>query len=118
MTPHFSATGRPSLGNTAIIPSLRPDYSPDQLATWLGRHEAYVAQARRGGFDAVFFGDSLTDGWHNLGKAAWERFIAPLNAGNFGLGGDRTQQVLWRMVNGELDGLDPKVFVLLIGTNN
>jgi lysophospholipase L1-like esterase len=77
-----------------------------------------LAQARIGGFDLAFFGDSITDGWRDVGEAAWARSIAPLSAANFGIAGDRTQQVLWRMMNGELEGLDPKVVALLIGTNN
>src|SRR6185437_912238 len=52
------------------------------------------------------------------GKAVWERFYGPRHAANFGIGGDRTQHVLWRLDNGEVDGIKPKVVVLMIGTNN
>ncbi len=48
----------------------------------------------------------------------WKRFYGPRNAANFGIGGDRTQHVLWRIQNGELEGIEPKVVVLMIGTNN
>jgi len=105
-------------GNTAVLPALRPDYSPDQLRQWLHRHESFVQRARQGGIDVAFFGDSITDGWQNLGRSAWEEHFANLRAATFGLPGDRTQQVLWRMQNGELEGYSPRVFVLLIGTNN
>jgi lysophospholipase L1-like esterase len=52
------------------------------------------------------------------GKAVWDREFAPLKAANFGIGGDRTQHVLWRLRNGETDGYQPKAVVLMIGTNN
>ncbi|HWC60962.1 MAG TPA: GDSL-type esterase/lipase family protein, partial [Verrucomicrobiae bacterium] len=51
-------------------------------------------------------------------RRIWEKTFAPRHAANFGIGYDRIQNVLWRVENGELDGIDPKVIVLLIGTNN
>jgi lysophospholipase L1-like esterase len=48
----------------------------------------------------------------------WQKTYAPLNAANFGIGGDTTENVLWRILNGEIDGISPKVAVLMIGTNN
>jgi lysophospholipase L1-like esterase len=92
-------------------------------AEWLRRHEEFCEIGRKGGIDVLFLGDSITDGWRRIdekrgGKGVWDREWAPLAAANFGIGGDRTQHVLWRIENGELDGLNPKVVVLLIGTNN
>ena len=87
-------------------------------AKWMARHETYVELAKKGGIDVYFEGDSITDGWHGSGKAVWEKEFAPLKAANFGIGGDRTQHVLWRLQNGELDGVNPKAVVLMIGTNN
>lgn len=104
--------------NSAAQPALRPDYSREQLDVWLRRHEALAERARQGGIDLAFFGDSLTDGWRNQGRAAWDAHFEPLRAAIFGLPGDRTQQVLWRMHHGELDGYSPRAIVLLIGTNN
>jgi len=64
-------------------------------------------------------GDSLTQGWSDSGqKDLWKKYFEPVKAANFGIGGDRTQQVLWRINNGELDGITPKVVVLMIGINN
>jgi len=99
--------------NPAIIPATRS--SP---TNWLARHEGFVKQAKAGGIDVLFMGDSITDGWRNSGKAIWEKYYGQRHAANFGIGGDRTQHVLWRIENGELDGIDPKVIVLMIGTNN
>jgi lysophospholipase L1-like esterase len=87
-------------------------------AGWVARHEGFVAEAKRGGIDILFMGDSITDFWRNRGSNVWNQYYAPRHAANFGISGDRTQHVLWRMNNGELDGIHPKVVVLMIGTNN
>jgi lysophospholipase L1-like esterase len=87
-------------------------------AGWVKRHEGFVAQAKQGGIDVLFMGDSITDFWRNRGSNVWNQYYAPMHAANFGISGDRTQHVLWRMDNGELDGIHPKVVVLMIGTNN
>ena len=87
-------------------------------AGWVARHEGFVAQAKQGGIDILFMGDSITDFWRNRGSNVWNQYYAPRHAANFGISGDRTQHVLWRLDNGELDGIKPKVVVLMIGTNN
>jgi lysophospholipase L1-like esterase len=97
--------------NTAIIPAPRD-------AKWVVRHEGFVQEARRGGIDLLFMGDSITDFWRNRGSNVWNQYYASRHAANFGISGDRTQHVLWRMDNGEVDGIKPKVVVLMIGTNN
>lgn len=88
-------------------------------AKWVMRHEGFVAEAKKGGVDVVLLGDSITDGWD--GAAAlplYKKFWEPLKTLNLGIGGDRTQHVLWRIQNGELEGINPKVVMLMIGTNN
>jgi lysophospholipase L1-like esterase len=99
--------------NTAIIPAPRD-------AKWVKRHEGLVEEvkAKRDQIDLLFVGDSITDHWHGAGKPVWDKYYAPRNAFNLGIGGDRTQHVLWRLENGEVEGLHPKVTVLLIGINN
>jgi lysophospholipase L1-like esterase len=87
-------------------------------ARWIARHENFVAQAKQGGIDILFMGDSITDFWRGRGSNVWNKYYAPQHAANFGISGDRTQHVLWRIDNGELDGIKPKVVVLMIGTNN
>ncbi len=81
-------------------------------------HERFLERAKAGNIDLLFLGDSITAGWNGGGKEVWQRYYGPRNAANFGIGGDRTQHVLWRIENGELDGITPKVVVLMIGTNN
>ncbi|HZE96370.1 MAG TPA: GDSL-type esterase/lipase family protein [Planctomycetota bacterium] len=87
---------------------------------WITRHEGFVEEAKKGGFEVLFQGDSITDGWRNgPAKKIWDDLFAPLKAVNFGISGDRTQHVLWRLQNGEFEGVTlPKVVVLMIGTNN
>jgi lysophospholipase L1-like esterase len=92
-------------------------------AAWVKRHEEFVTIAKQGGVDVLFLGDSITDFWRrddkkSGGKKTWDARFAPLKAANFGISGDRTQHVLWRLENGELDGISPKAIVLMIGTNN
>jgi lysophospholipase L1-like esterase len=99
-------------------PSPRADKAGAPDPEWIARHDAYVAQAKQGGVDLYFVGDSITDRWHTAGNAVWTREFAGWNAGNFGIGGDGCQHVLWRLKNGELDGVSPKAFVVMIGTNN
>lgn len=92
-------------------------------AAWVKRHEEFIAIAKQGGVDVLFLGDSITDFWRrddkrSGGKKIWDANFAPLKAANFGISGDRTQHVLWRLENGELEGISPKAVVLMIGTNN
>ena len=85
---------------------------------WSGLHQKLLARTVQGGVDVMFLGDSLTALWDKEGKAVWDARFAPLKAANYGIGGDSTRQVLWRLENGELDNLNPKLVVLMIGTNN
>jgi lysophospholipase L1-like esterase len=106
----------PAWANTATEPAPKDE-------RWLQRHEAFVAEAKRGDIDMLFLGDSITDFWRDTdpqrgGKAVWDREYAPLKAANFGISADRTQNVLWRLEHGEAEGYQPKVVVLMIGTNN
>jgi lysophospholipase L1-like esterase len=85
-------------------------------------HQQLVAKAKSGGIDLYFLGDSITRRWGALDYpdflGHWKKTFFGWNAGNFGWGGDRTENILWRLDNGELDAVDPKVIVLLAGTNN
>ena len=101
------------------IPAIK--YDKDGVTPHVGfmkNHKKFVEQAKQGGIDLLFLGDSITAGWGGNGKEVWAKQYAKCNPANFGIGGDRTQHVLWRIENGELDGIKPKVIVLMIGTNN
>ncbi len=97
------------------MPAPRPWGTP----AWLALHEQFVARARRGDVDVLFLGDSISAFFPDAGAEAWEREIVPLgNVVDFGIEGDRTQFVLWRVLHGELDGTNARVVVLMVGTNN
>jgi len=84
------------------------------------RHGCFVAQAKEGGIELLFVGDSITDWWRGPGRGItnWNKTWAPMKVANFAIAGDTTQGVLWRMQNGELEGFRAKLIVLMLGTNN
>ena len=94
-------------------PAVRP---ATRRGVWMDLHQACLERAKRGNVDLLFVGDSITQGWGD--NPVWKRFYGERNAANFGIGGDRTEHVLWRLDHGEIDGIKPKVVVLMIGTNN
>ena len=85
-------------------------------------HAQLLDKARKGGIDIYFEGDSITRRWGAIDYpellANWKSNFFGWNAANFGWGADRTQNILWRLENGELDNVNPKIVVLLAGTNN
>jgi beta-glucosidase len=85
---------------------------------WMKRHETHLERVKPGKADVVFIGDSITQGWEGAGRDVWTRFYGSRNAVNLGIGGDRTQHVLWRLDHDEVKGINPKVAVVMIGTNN
>ncbi len=91
---------------------------PKQGEWWMKRHESMNARVKQGNVDLVLIGDSITHGWEGSGKQVWAKYYGPRNAVNLGIGGDQTQHVLWRLQNGNLAGIAPKLAVLMIGTNN
>ena len=106
---------------------IRPTTAADQPAprtdaNSLTAHEQLLAKARSGRIDAYFVGDSITRRWGALDYpellAHWRASFHGWNAANFGWGGDTTHNILWRLANGEIDGVRPKVIVLMAGTNN
>lgn len=108
--------------NTAVIaaPACEKDFY-----NWTERHDAVCQAIREQPVKLVFVGDSITHLWGGTptpnkqsGDKVWQEFYTPRNAINMGFGWDRTQQALWRIENGEFEGITPEVAVVLIGTNN
>ena len=86
---------------------------------FLRAHHAFLERAKDPGIGIVFLGDSITNGWAwGDHTQLWDRYFGRYDPANFGIGGDRTEHVLWRIDHGELDRVRPRVVVLLIGTNN
>ena len=92
----------------------------DWRAAWVGKHKEFIATSQKRGKDisVIFYGDSITMGWSTEGKNIFADTYANLGAVNYGIGGDSTRQLLYRIANGEVDGLAPRLIVLAIGTNN
>lgn len=99
--------------NTAIVPVPRTGSITNRQAQVLQR-----AKDAPGDYDIEFIGDSITQGWENPGKNVWQEFYGQRKVINFGVSGDRTQHVLWRFENGQLEGIKAKAAVVMIGTNN
>ena len=109
-TPRPSATPTPTPPRTeasAVTPNNRNPF----------RHAQFLYRIKEGPVDLLFLGDSITDKWPRDGEWTWER-LAHYHPADFGVGGEQTEDLLWRITNGELDGISPKVVVLMIGTNN
>jgi lysophospholipase L1-like esterase len=102
------------------FPADQPVFRTDPNS--LVAHSQLVGKAKQGAIEVYFEGDSITRRWGAIDYpdllANWKRNFLGWNAADFGWGGDQTQNILWRVENGELDGLNPKVVVLLAGTNN
>ena len=93
---------------------------------WEKRHELTSATVKKAKPQILFIGDSIThffggeqfDSYAMRGQQTWGEFFAPRNAGNLGFGWDKTENVLWRLQHGAIDGIAPKLVVMMIGTNN
>jgi lysophospholipase L1-like esterase len=121
-----------SLASVALVAQETTGSAPDLAATTVPQprtdtnselaHAELVRKAGAGVIDVYFIGDSITRRWGALDYpellAHFEQSFFGWNAANFGWGGDRTQSMLWRLDNGELAGVSPKVFVVQGGTNN
>lgn len=111
----LSTAAQEPAGNPAARPEPRD-------GAWRALHEEFLKRAKEGPIDLLFLGDTITAGWANRGPrgpgSVWDRFYRPRRAASFAIAGDRTQHLLWRLENGEVEGIAPKVVVLLIGTSN
>ncbi len=134
-----SGTGELAVANVRMLadgtPNAScPDYrtisvTPDLLNEswsvnwWLPRHQEKLAEiahraAAHEPIELVFIGDSITHNWEKDGAKVWERNYGHYHALDLGFGGDRTENILWRLQHGEIDGIHPKVAVMMLGTNN
>jgi len=107
------------------VPVAATPISRIDLPWWRQRHQEKLAELRRGPVDLIWLGDSITQDWELAGPEPWrdfapiwQRFYGDRHAINLGFKGDTTASLLWRMQNGELDGIQPKAAVILIGANN
>ena len=119
---HYTMAGYTELGKRFALSALgfnKPVALNPAATKWLERHTEKLAEIEsRDHIDLVFIGDSITSGWEQEGKDVWEKFYKKRNALNLGFGGDKTEQVIWRLQNGEGAGYQAKLAVVMIGTNN
>ncbi len=123
LLPQFSAvaqTNAPMAIATNAVPVIHTN-----TALVAGKHKTQrtddVLQRARenpGAYDIEFIGDSITQGWEGAGRNVWQEFYGKRKCINMGVSGDRTQNVLWRFDQGQLDGIKARVAVVMIGTNN
>lgn len=85
---------------------------------WMKRHNQILDRKDKQESDLIFIGNSIIHHWEDTGIESWNSYFGKYNPINMGFGGDQTQHVLWRMDNGELDGIKPKLAIVMIGTNN
>jgi lysophospholipase L1-like esterase len=107
-----TAAAKEGQPNPAVTPAPRAD------AWWQQRHADMNARVKQGNVDLIFIGDSITQAWEGPGKDVWQKFYGKRKAVNLGISGDQTAQVLWRLDHGNIDGIAPKLAVIMIGTNN
>ncbi len=107
------AVAAPAHVNQALIPVPRTDWAVKRQALVLQR-----AKDAPGDYDIEFIGDSITQGWEEGGHNVWHELGSKYKIINFGVSGDRTEHVLWRFEQGQLDGIKAKVAIVMIGTNN
>lgn len=98
-------------------PNVAAARSGDSAAAFKLSHERFLQRTKQGAIDLLFLGDSITQFWDRY-PDNWKNHFGDYKSANYGLAGDRVENLLWRIENGELDGLTPKVIVLMIGTNN
>ena len=101
---------------TGVSPTVVPTPRPDDW--WQSDFADIKARAAQGNANILFLGDSITQLWTTSGKSAWNQDFAPVGAMDAGIGGDGTEQVLYRLNHGNLDGIHPQVVVLMIGVND
>ena len=110
----YSQTNEPPPTNRCVVPVPRTDEKGTNRFLELNERVKKAA----GQAQLIFVGDSITQGWEGNGKQVWAKYYAHRHPLNLGSGSDHTQHVLWRLDHGNLDGLHPKVAVVLIGVNN
>ncbi|MBT6032282.1 MAG: acetylglucosamine-6-sulfatase [Kordiimonadaceae bacterium] len=101
------------IASTTTTPVHRND-----LEWWAQRHQGVLDHVKKGNVDLLMIGDSITHAWPDRALQSWNQTVGSWNVVNMGFSGDRTEHLIWRLQNGEVDDISPKVAVLMIGTNN
>jgi len=97
--------------------TVRATYPVPRL-DWLVRFQGNLDKLKSGPYELILDGDSITDFWQGKGKDVWQAHFGSIKMADFAISGDQVQHVLWRLQHGELEGQNPKLIMLMIGTNN
>ena len=92
--------------------------APQTESWWITQHEHTLLRIRQSEVNLLLIGDSITQGWADVGHRVWDKYYGHRRAVNLGFSSDRTEHVLWRLDHGEIEGISPKLVILMIGTNN
>ena len=117
----FAQANAPAVAATDAAPHVNAAIIPVSRTGGITNRQSQVLQRAKdapGSYDIEFIGDSITQGWERSGSNVWNQFYGHRKVINFGVSGDRTEHVLWRFEQGQLDGIKAKVAVVMIGTNN
>lgn len=115
-----SPVKRPPVAVNSLTPKTPPNAPESRGAGWERRALADIASSKEqtASVNLIFDGDSITDGWQQGGLAVWNERFAKYHPIDFGISGDVTQSILWRLAHGQAEGMHPKLIALMIGTNN
>lgn len=121
----FAVTAAMLLGGADRVAVAAMPISRMDTSWWRARHLEKLAEIKRGPVDLIWLGDSITQDWELNGPEpwrdfvpTWQHFYGDRHAVNLGFKGDSTAHLLWRLQNGEIDGIHPKLAIILIGANN
>ncbi|MBR2005330.1 MAG: hypothetical protein IJ991_14260 [Thermoguttaceae bacterium] len=112
----FAFVGAPSLA--LAQPAVTENLAVTLENRDIDRFKKQAERMAQGNVDLLWIGDSITHGWEGGGKDVWAEYYGDRNAMNFGISGDRTGHVLWRLENSPVDKINPKMTIIMIGTNN
>ena len=121
----FTLAAAALLGGADRVAVAATPISRMDTSWWRARHLEKLAEIKRGPVDLIWLGDSITQDWELNGPEpwrdfvpTWQKFYGDRHAVNLGFKGDSTAHLLWRLQNGEIDGIHPKLAIILIGANN
>ncbi|HWD38042.1 MAG TPA: GDSL-type esterase/lipase family protein [Fimbriimonas sp.] len=117
------STPTPTTQPLSVTPVVDDAPTKAKSYDWIARHQAVLDRIKKGPVDLILIGDSITHGWGGDPQGGgpsdlWDHYYKGRNTVNLGFGWDRTEHVIWRLENGEIDHIHPKVAVIMIGTNN
>ena len=107
----------PGASTPAPVRPTAEEAPPKNAPQFIQAHQRFIERGKQGPVDVLFLGDSITAGWSKA-PDVWQRHYGAWRPANFGIGGDRIEDVQWRITHGELDNIRPRLVILMLGTND